>query len=337
MFNPSCKFVVIAILGLSILTGSLHSQEPQQTSGRAKLNGTSVETLKNANWQVTEGVRGALLAEAEKTVLADLDKALPADFLNWVRSDAEVYSAVFGSVSPADKRILLNLHQLYSELDSKFIGKYKHLVLGAAVARRRNGVGPFKGFHKFTSMLEKSLRAEGDFHKNIRPGKKSTYSPEQLEKARIKRQKIAAQALAYINKQGLTAREAYDDKMHRAAIADIARANKGGKNPDVNKILEETLILMKKRPAERDPFPPVSEFFKYLAAHYETPAAQLKLPPKAKWPLFEIDKTPWPLLMPLSKTWPLREADYIWEKYQGQHGGKSYHTYGPYSREHKAR
>ena len=34
--------------------------------------------------------------------------------------------------------------------------------------------------------------------------------------------------------------------------------------------------------------------------------------------------------MPLYHPYPLSEAQYIWEKYQGQHGADFYHTYGPY-------
>jgi hypothetical protein len=49
------------------------------------------------------------------------------------------------------------------------------------------------------------------------------------------------------------------------------------------------------------------------------------------WPLFPIDRAPWPLLMPLARRFPLSEAQYIWQLYQGQQGGPAqFHTYGPY-------
>ncbi|NQZ58408.1 MAG: hypothetical protein HRT88_13185 [Lentisphaeraceae bacterium] len=35
--------------------------------------------------------------------------------------------------------------------------------------------------------------------------------------------------------------------------------------------------------------------------------------------------------MPLTKTWPLDEARYIFEKFQGLHGKQRYQTAGPYA------
>lgn len=299
---------------------------------------TPLGTLKKANWQVTGEVRKAFLAEAEKGVLASLDKPLPADFLKWVRSDAEVYQAVYGSVSPADKRILLNLHQMYSEVGLEFIRKYKHLFIGAAVGRRFTGVGPLKGFHKYTSLLESGLRRDGDYHKNIKApsGAPKRVRPEVLETAKAMEERALKQTRAYIEQKGITAREVYDEKDHRDAVTALLKANKV-RVKNLDDWLGKVLILQGKRPAERDPFPKVSEFFQYLAAHHETPASELNLPKKTKWPMFPIDKTPWPLLVPLSKTLPLREADYIWEKFQGKHGGKNLHVYGPYTHAHKSR
>jgi hypothetical protein len=46
-----------------------------------------------------------------------------------------------------------------------------------------------------------------------------------------------------------------------------------------------------------------------------------------------MDSAPWPLLMPLARSIPLEEANYIWDKYNGLHGESRLHTYGPYKKE----
>jgi hypothetical protein len=283
------------------------------------------DALKTAQWEIDAVVREAFLADAEATVLATIEAPLPASFMNWVRSDQEVREAVFATVSPPDSRILLNLHELHRELGADFVGRYKHLVLGAAVARRRNGVGALKSMHKVASMIEAGVRADGEDAGKKRKSK--PVSPEVMQR----REKVVGELVAYLERHKISARQAYDDAQHRAATTKLVQSAMGSK-AKVADYLQETLVEQDKRPAQRDPFPTVAEFFRYLASHHEIPATQLKLPPKTQWPLFEMTKTPWPLLMPLSKTWPLKESEYIWEKYLGQHGERNYHCYGPYRR-----
>ncbi len=74
-------------------------------------------------------------------------------------------------------------------------------------------------------------------------------------------------------------------------------------------------------------------WLRYLAPVYEARPVSLRKGKDgrpAAWPRFPMDRAPWPLLLPLAQTYPVREAKYIWEKYQGQHGPDNFHTYGPY-------
>jgi hypothetical protein len=96
--------------------------------------------------------------------------------------------------------------------------------------------------------------------------------------------------------------------------------------------LKEAMVLLNQRPASRDPKPNIIAWMKHLvqineATSTSTPDSNGKPMP---WPLFPIDKAPWPLLMPLAHSVPLKEANYIWETFQGEHGPDRYHTYGPY-------
>lgn len=71
---------------------------------------------------------------------------------------------------------------------------------------------------------------------------------------------------------------------------------------------------------------------KWLIAHQE-----MKLPPFEKgpnWPLFPVDRTPWPLLLPLAQELPQNEAEFIWDRFTGKipdAGGQRVRTYASYS------
>jgi hypothetical protein len=100
----------------------------------------------------------------------------------------------------------------------------------------------------------------------------------------------------------------------------------------LGRALKLAMVTLGERPAKRQPRPDIATWLKYLTTVYEStptfPKAADKDP--RHWPLFPIDKAPWPLLMPLARPMPLDEARYIYEKLEGQHGRDRYHTYGPY-------
>jgi TPR repeat protein len=109
-------------------------------------------------------------------------------------------------------------------------------------------------------------------------------------------------------------------------IAEIARSVQFGER------IKNAMIVLGQRPPARDPVPSSTEWLKHLISIYESasptvPASDGQTMP---WPLFPMATAPWPLLMPLSHSIPMREANYIWEAYKGDHGADRYHTYGPY-------
>ena len=96
----------------------------------------------------------------------------------------------------------------------------------------------------------------------------------------------------------------------------------------------QAMVVLGQRPAERDPLPSMCTWLRHLTSIYQArpviPREKKKTGPTT-WPLFPIDAAPWPLLMPLvDYRYPIREADYLWNKFQGKTGGGRFHTYGPY-------
>lgn len=51
---------------------------------------------------------------------------------------------------------------------------------------------------------------------------------------------------------------------------------------------------------------------------------------RVEWTGVSLEGTPWPAMMALSETRPLRECDSVWERYMGQRGPTRLWLYGPY-------
>lgn len=71
---------------------------------------------------------------------------------------------------------------------------------------------------------------------------------------------------------------------------------------------------------------------KLLIDRYETKLGPFESGPS--WPLYPIDKSPWPLLAPLRQTLPRSEADYLWDRFQGKPAytdGSRWKTYARYA------
>jgi hypothetical protein len=86
-------------------------------------------------YKFTPKVRSAFLAYAKAAAVADLkarDKSLPAAFLAWVDSDAEIRGGVYGGHDkPAD--VLIGLYSMSLDLGDAKFKKYRQLALAAAI------------------------------------------------------------------------------------------------------------------------------------------------------------------------------------------------------------
>jgi hypothetical protein len=275
-----------------------------------------------AEGALTPAVRSAYLDWSEKTVrreLAESGQAIPDDCQREVNADPDLRAAMFGAVFPPDPSILQNYAHLRGELGPQFMRKYRSLIIAVAVARR------IKGEETDDALLDTTGIAK---------------PPPTGAKA----EKMAAlvDAIAdFLKSNQLSALQLYQDPTRQtqlpaflesrhidpALIARTQQLNQLGAD------LKQAMIHLGQRPASRQPAPATAAWLQHLASIYEaTPSSvpTLKGNRVLNWPLFPLDKAPWPLLMPLARPVPLDEANYIWETFQGEHGPDRYHTYGPY-------
>ncbi|HHI67720.1 MAG TPA: hypothetical protein ENJ97_00175, partial [Planctomycetes bacterium] len=241
----------------------------------------------------------------------------------WLEKHQDLARSLYICLDPQDPRIAANLDRLISDLGPEVCDEYAQLVFAVSVARREIGVGPVD--------LGPTARISNLFRKKRRrpSRRKQTLSPE--ENAR------AIQALkAFLKDKGWSPLEAYRNK--DAAFAFLA--SKGilpGRNPvaDLKRLqawLQEIFLEEGKVPRRRDPFPSMAEYIRHLLEIQKVKVAPFaaRRGRKVTWPMFPL-KSPWPLLMPLAQPIPLREQNYVWEKFLGGFGPKDrLHLYGPY-------
>jgi hypothetical protein len=92
----------------------------------------------------TKDVRDAFIEHCMSEALSQLksiEVELTDEQLDFVLKDEEMKDACFGTVYPADARILLNVLELRHQLGQKIFAKYKGLCIANAVVRRNAGLG----------------------------------------------------------------------------------------------------------------------------------------------------------------------------------------------------
>jgi hypothetical protein len=276
--------------------------------------------------KLTLDVRGAYLDWSEKLVLSQLAakrQEIPQDCLDEVHRDPNLRDATFAAVYPPDPDILQNYARLRKALGSAFMGRYRSLVIGVAVAHRSSPVPPAdeNDFYTAAAATEPSEREAAE-------------APEPSDA-------LSRSVADFLKTRNLTALEVFKDQSKRSELLDFLR--KRGvvekkqidalqQNKPLGRALKRAMIILDQRPAAREPRPDEVTWLKYLASIYESnpDTPKKKKGGEMDWPLFPMDKAPWPLLMPLARPLPLGEARFIWEKFNGQHGPDRFHSYGPY-------
>ena len=171
---------LVFLIGSTALAGQApHSPSHQTSTGHAQTSQveTTISTIDSApevvqakQWmklavkrskgQWNAQVRRTYLKQVRKEMLNKLktsQRKLIAETLVWVDTTPHAKQAVYGAIYPADERILLNLDTLRKELGTELFEKYSNLCIGAAVARRKFGVGEIKSGTKKFSDLQKTL------------------------------------------------------------------------------------------------------------------------------------------------------------------------------------
>lgn len=289
---------------------------------------------------VTPEVREAFLAESERRVVAELAsvgvRLTPAQ-LDVARRDPEARLACFGAIWPPDPRILLNLLEVREQVGPELYASHRRFLIAGAVARRHVGVGEDVLGEKEEWALRPRAEAEerGEprrwpryvffpiqaevSEKRADKGKepRAAVQRKREERAEERRSKEAGEqglalAAGFLRSEGRTpAQVMASPELRRGMLAAMGpHAPKAG--VVTHDLMMDVMTAAGMRPEERDPFPSLADFCRYLAR------AETRFP---------VREAPWPLLMPLAKGWPIREAQDIQARVAK--GGKP-PTYGKY-------
>jgi len=224
------------------------------------------------------------LDEAEKTARAECK--LPESFWRWLNSKPDIRMGLLGTYDPVDPGAVKNMCYLVRTMGRRKAERYTHLLLAAAIARR-----------------ETNLQTGKPWELPAPPSKK-----QQLEAAKI--EKAVDRLVKYKKSKGMTlvGMVKNESAIFRELGIDMPKKR-------VNEVWMKTGIKSGTFPERQ--MPSVVDFLNVLIERYET-----KLPEfndgGPEWPLFPMDKAPWPLLMPLAETRPLDECQYVWDHFTGK-------------------
>ncbi len=281
--------------------------------------------LQQNDFQYNLSVDSVYMQSAERVfrqLLADKHIHLSPAFWRWLNIHKDLKRALYMVVYPPDTRIAVNIDKLINNLGPRISDKYAQLIFACAVARRQIGVGAVDlgSRGRISDVLAKKSG-------NKRPGKNAQLIEETRKKAVAILQK-------YMQQHHKTALELWKGKKDTLTFLAQQGLINGGDTPANQKKLQgwltEVFIKQGKVPAKRDPYPNIADFIRHLIKIEHIPVKPfVKKRHTVTWPMFPLN-APWPVLMPLAQTVPLREANYIWDKFQGKYGDDRLHTYGPY-------
>jgi hypothetical protein len=317
---PRWPIVAVVALGLfASATGNSHGDQAAQDC-YAKVGPLLVQS----GGKLSPEVRAAYVDWAESSALRDLKqhgKSIPEDCLSEVGKDPNLRQAMFAAVYPPDPSVIQNYARLRADLGSKFMSRYRSLVVAVSVAKRTKGV-------------EESPTTSKDIGRDYQPG---FWADETMHSAGSDAESQLIHVYAdFLESKGVAAADLYtDENLQHQLIAFLKARNVPAsyiadtrRYPQFGDRLKDAMVLLGQRPGARQPKPPTETWLRYLASVYE--ASPSSTPTGMSWPLFPLTEAPWPMLMPLAHPVPVDEAKYIWEAFQGQHGDDRYHTYGPY-------
>jgi hypothetical protein len=307
--------------------------------------------VRQAGGELTPDVRAVFLRHAEARVareLASVRVTLTDAQQAWLRDDPVLRDACYAAVYPPDPRIALNLLELRHQLGDALFAEYKQLLVAGAVARRFVGVGPGALGEKEEWALrgraeawEKTGRIQWPEYSVVtlvpsaeEPGPATTAKgkkddpPARVVRKRREKWENHLDKLTdpegmdliadFLREKNLTPRQLYESRDLKQQLL----ARMGDRAPDADRITHDLLMKVMVRaglrPAARDPFPGLAGYCRYLDGIQ---------------PRFPVKTAPWPLLMPLAKGWPLREAEDIWRRVAD--GGKL-PAYGKYRKKELA-
>lgn len=253
------------------------------------------------------------------------------DFEQWLKQ-TKLNRELFAMFYPPDPSVATNAAIMIKELGLETAKKYNQLVIAFAVGRREFGMGAFDLGHqsRFGDGLGplKGFRSSG-----IMPPPADLYcagkppinwygpAPKGVD------EDIYKKVEAYLDRKKITPKQAWLKKYD--TVSGIG--DEGLSESNIAGFLHEYMYRHNQLKRKRDPFPQPVEFFKYLVDKYEHYDKLRDVDRKrVEWTGVSLEATPWPSLIVLSETRPLRECDSVWERYLGQRGPTRLWLYGPY-------
>ncbi|HZZ28447.1 MAG TPA: hypothetical protein VFE46_10640 [Pirellulales bacterium] len=332
--DTAAKSVSVAKSASAANGGSANDSAAASKGTAASAGPTAtLDLLRKSGGMLTPEVRSSYLAWCKQEVLSQLQsvkRTVPPEVLHEVETDPTLTDAIFGSVYPPDRTILENYIDMRAKLGASFTQKYRALVTAAAVVHRKGGVTN-------RNLADEEMPDAEDTEVGASP-------PEPEPDINLDAPDPEMQAAAdFMKSTGSTALQIYEQPDKQQQLFDYLKS-KGIDDKRVAKleqfkalgrVLKGAMIILGQRPGKREPYADIITWLKYLATVYES---KPNIPPVADrdpkhWPLFPMDKAPWPMLMPLARPMVMSDAHYIYEKFEGQHGHDRYHTYGPYRKE----
>jgi len=336
--------LALTLLGTSQIQSAL-AAEPTTTIAPydASIHDALLEKIKQNKGIYSRDLGELLMKEAETEVnrqLARVGVSLSEQQVTFLHSDRDIYMACYGTIFPPDARIALNILELRKQLGEKLFNDYKQLAIAGAVTRRHAGLEEgdmrekeeycIKGSNNPDQYRWKSYTVVDIPEKFIHHKKtkhKQPKNPDSLSKRKRKKQAEAKRQkqlrfvspagiqkyMAFLTSNHLVPSDTYRSKQWEtkalAAMGDDAPAE-GRLSVSFYKHI---MVSQHLRPAERDPFPGMADYIRYLDSL-----------PRHRFP---IKSAPWPILFPLAKGWPLREARDIAKRHEGK---DKLTTYGKY-------
>jgi len=246
---------------------------------------------------------------------------VPADTWTWLDAHPQIRDGLFSATYPVPALYVENLAALRAALGPAISEKYPQLLLAMSV--RTDSVTDSKNVSGAPAQPEVTNVEDEDADAGV------ALTPEA---APAKTDPQAAKVAAYM-------------KANHRTLVDIV------KKPDP--VFKELGLALPKKhltafwddvalasgtyPARKNM--PLVDYLKYIIAHYETRLPRFTTDPKWQWPIFPLDKAPWPLLLAL-RTEPQNEADWVWSLFTGSikpQGKKEKRvmTYGTYTNNYK--
>jgi len=297
------------------------AQQPAQQSASATgADGELSSLLASSGGAYSAALKDYYMKRAEAELRATASN-VPADTWTWLDAHPQIRDGLLSASYPVPALYVENLAALRAALGPQISEKYPQLLLAMSVRTdsvtdAANATGA-PAQPEVTNVEDEDEDAEAALTPEAAPA-----APDPQ----------AAKIAAYM-------------KAHNRTLVDIVKKPEPVFNElglalpkkHLTALWDDVALASGTYPARNNM--PLVDYLKYIIAHYETRLPKFTVDPQWQWPIFPLDKAPWPLLLAL-RTEPQNEADWVWSLFTGKikpQGKKEKRvmTYGTYTNNYK--